>query len=153
MCSKQINSTDSLQQVFTSLTIVTELDFKGEYLFRMGSVVFNLVTSLEFQPIHCAAMLFHFGRTRNVYVATRFILLSSTADSSADSGYVVAPERSGQSEAWAGRNVKRTRKKPSFVPNSRFNRCGMWAHVNINFSSIYMNFILCTLNYFSDAFY
>ena len=84
---------------FNSLTFRTELDFKSEYLFRMCSVVTNLVTSLEFQPIRCATMLFHFGRTRNVYVATRIILLGSTAESSATSVYVVATERSGQSEA------------------------------------------------------
>ena len=84
---------------FNSLTIRTELDFKSEYLFRMCSVVKNLVTSLEFQPIRCATKLFHFGRTRNVYVAIRIILLSSTAESSATSGYVVDTERSGQSEA------------------------------------------------------
>ena len=80
-------------------TKIRERDFKSEYLFRMCSVVTNLVTSLEVQPIRCATMLLHFGRTRNGYVATRFILLSSTAESSATSGYVVAPERSGQSEA------------------------------------------------------
>ena len=82
----------------------------------MCSVVTNLVTSLEFQPVRCATTLFHFGRTRNVYVATRIILLSRTADSSASSGYVVAPERSGQSEAWAGRNEERVRKKPGLFP-------------------------------------
>ena len=54
-------------------------------------------------------MLFHFGRTRDVYVATRIILLSSTAESSATSGYVTATELSGQSEAWASRNVERAR--------------------------------------------
>ena len=71
----------------------------------MCSVVTNLVTSLEFQPIRCATTLFHFGRTRNVYVATRIILLSSTAEGSATSGYVAATERSGQSElveTWNG---------------------------------------------------
>ena len=98
---------------FNSLTIRTELDFKSEYLFRMCSVVTNLVTSLEFQPIRCATKLFHFGRIRNVYVATRIILLSSTAESSATSGYVVAPERFGQIQAWASRNVERAKKKPS----------------------------------------
>ena len=36
------------------------------------------MTSLDFQPIRCATMLFHFGRTRNDYVATRFVFLSST---------------------------------------------------------------------------
>ena len=101
---------------FNNLTIRTELDFKNEYLFRMCSVVTNLVMSLEFQPMRCATMLLHFGRTRNVYVATRIILLSSTAESSATSGYVVATERTGQSEARAGRNVERAKKKPSSFP-------------------------------------
>ena len=89
----------TVQQAFNSSTIRTELEFKNEYLFRMCSVVTNLLTSLEFQPIRCATTLFQLGRTRNVYVATRFILLSSTAESNAKSGSVVAPERSGQSEA------------------------------------------------------
>ena len=84
---------------FTSLTIRKELDFKSEYLFRMCSVVTNLVTSLKFHPIRRGTMLFHYGRTRNVYLATRIILLKSTAESSATGGYVVATERSGQSEA------------------------------------------------------
>ena len=75
------------------------LDFKSEYLFRMCSVVTNLVTSLEFQPIRCATTLFDFGRIRDVYVATRIILLSSTAEGSDTSGYVAATEQSGQSEA------------------------------------------------------
>ena len=76
----------------------------------MCSVVTNLVTSLEFQPILCVTTLFHFGRTRKVYVATRICLLSSIAESTATSGYVVATERSGQSEALAGRSLKRVRK-------------------------------------------
>ena len=79
----------------------------------MCSVVTNPVTSLELQPIRCATTLFHFGWTRNVDVATRIILLISTAESSATSGYVVAAERSGQIEARAGRNVERARKKLS----------------------------------------
>ena len=54
-------------------------------------------------------MLFHFGRTRDVYVATR-IILSSTAEGSATNGFVAATERFGQCEAWAGRNVERARK-------------------------------------------
>ena len=107
----------------TIIAIITERDFKSEYLFRMCSVETNMVTSLEFQPLLCATMLCHFGQTRNGYVATRFILLSSTAESSATSGYVVDPERSGQSEVRASRNVEWTRRKPSFVPNSGFNRC------------------------------
>ena len=75
----------------------------------MGSVVTNLVTSPEFQPIRCATTLFHFGRPWDVNVATRIILLSSTAEGSATSGYVAATEHSGQSEAWAWKNVERAR--------------------------------------------
>ena len=41
-------------------------------------------------------MLCHFGRTCNGYVATRFIPFSSTAESSASSGYVVFQEHSGK---------------------------------------------------------
>ena len=81
------------------LFFITVHDFKCEHLIRMCSVVTNLVTLLAFQPIRCITMLFHFGRTQNDYVATRFILVRSTADSSATGGYVVAPERSGQSKA------------------------------------------------------
>ena len=61
-------------------------------------------------------MLRQFGQTQNGYVATYFILLSSTAASSATSGYVVVPENFGQNEEQAGKNEERTKKKPSFVP-------------------------------------
>ena len=88
---------------------------KSEYLFRTRSVATDLVTSLEFQPIRCAIKLCHFGQTRNGYVATQFILLSSTTASSATSGYVVVTEHFGQNEEPAGSNEERTRKKPSFV--------------------------------------
>ena len=108
----------------------------------MCSVVFNLVTSLDFQPICCATTLFHFRRTRNVFVTTRIILLSSNAESSTTGGYVVDPDRSGQIEASASRNVERTRKKPSFVPNSGFQSM---QHVNMNHFSNCINFILCIL--------
>ena len=91
------------------MTIRTEIDFKSENLFRMCSVVTNLPTSLEFQPNRCATMLFQFGRTRDVYVAARIILFSSTAEGSATSGYAAATERSGQSEAWASKIVERAR--------------------------------------------
>ena len=114
MCSNLSRLTVSTS--FQQSTIITESDFNSEYLFRMCSVVTNLVTSLEFQPIHCATALFHFRRTRNVYVATRFILLSSTAESSAIGGYVIAPERFGQSEARAGRNVEWTKKSLVLFP-------------------------------------
>ena len=89
---------------------------RSEYLFRTRSVATNLVTSLKFQPTRCAIMLCPFGQTRNGYVATYFILLSSTAASSATSGYVVVPERFGQNEKPACSNEERTRKEPSFVP-------------------------------------
>ena len=55
-------------------------------------------------------MLCQFGQKRNVYVATRFILLSSTAVSSATGGYVVVPEHSLQNEEPAYINEERTRK-------------------------------------------
>ena len=61
-------------------------------------------------------MLCQFGRTRNVYVATRIIPLGSTAESSATSGYVAVPEHIRQNEEPACINEERTRKKPSFVP-------------------------------------
>ena len=96
----------------------------------MCRVVTNLVTWLEVQQIRYATMLCQFGRTRNIYVATQLILLSSTAESSATSGYVVAPERSGQSEERADRNVEGTREKPGFVPNGG---CSMYPNANMNF--------------------
>ena len=68
-------------------------------LLRTRSVATDLVTSQKFQPIRCAFTLFHFRRTRDVYVATRIILFSRIADGSATSGYVVATKRSGESEA------------------------------------------------------
>ena len=72
--------------------------------------------SLEFKQIHCATTLCQFGRTRNGYVAAHFILLSSTAESSATSGYVVVPERFGQVEEPASGNEERNKKGPNSVP-------------------------------------
>ena len=85
-------------------------------LLRTRSVATDLVTSQSFQPIRCAFMLCQFGQTRNVYVATRIILLSSTAESSATSGYVAVPEHFLQNGEPACINEKRTKKKPSFNP-------------------------------------
>ena len=85
-------------------------------LLRTRYVATDLVTSQKSQPIRCASMLCQFGRTRNVYVATRFILLSSAAESSATSGYVAVPEPFFQNEEPACINEERIRKKPSFVP-------------------------------------
>ena len=62
-----------------------ERDCKSAYLFRACYVTTNLVTSLEFNPIRCATILCHSGQTRNISVATRFTVFSSTAPSSATS--------------------------------------------------------------------
>ena len=61
-------------------------------------------------------MLCQFEWTRNVYVVTRFFLLSSTAESKATIGYVVVPEYFLQNEKPASINKERTRKKFSFIP-------------------------------------
>ena len=49
-------------------------------------------------------------------MATRIILLSRTAESSATSGYVAVPEHFLKNEEPSVNNEERTRKKPSFVP-------------------------------------
>ena len=85
-------------------------DFKSDYLFRMCSVATNLVTSREFNPIRRATTLCHFERTRNGYVATHFNLFCNSAESSAESGYVVVLERLNQNEEPAGSNKERAKK-------------------------------------------
>ena len=85
-------------------------------LLRTRYVATDLVTSQKSQPMRCAFMLCQFGRTRNVYVATRFTLLSSTAESSATSGYRAIPEHFLQNEETSVDNKERTKKKPGFVP-------------------------------------
>ena len=84
-------------------------------LLRTRYVSTELVTSQKFQPIRFAFMLCQFERTLNVYVANRFILHSSTAKSSATSGYVAIPEHFLQNQEPVCINKERTRKKPSFV--------------------------------------
>ena len=66
-------------------------------LLRTRYVATDLVTSQNFQPIRFAFTLFHFGRTRDVYLVTRTILFSSTAEGSATRGYVVATCHHGRS--------------------------------------------------------
>ena len=66
-------------------------------------------------------MLCHFGRTRNGSVATQFNPASSTATTSATSGYLVAPERFGQIEEPASRNKEGARHNLSSVPESQSN--------------------------------
>ena len=100
------------------MTTITERDFKSEYLLRTCSVATNLATSLKFRPVRCATMLCHFGQTRNASVATHFILLSSTATSSATGAYVDVPDHLEQNEEPAGINKERTKEKHSFVPKS-----------------------------------
>ena len=85
-------------------------------MFRTRFVATNLVTSLEVQKNRSAIMLCHFGQTRNGYVATHFIVLSSTAESSATSGYVVVLRHFGQNEVSGGGKEERIRKRASFVP-------------------------------------
>ena len=85
-------------------------------LLRARYVATDLVTSQNFQPIHSAFMLCQFGRTRNVYVATRIILFSGTAESSATRGYVAVPEHFLQNGEPSFNNVERAKNKPSFVP-------------------------------------
>ena len=80
-----------------------------------------------------------FGRTRNVYVATRFILLSSTVESSATSGYVAVPEQFFQNEEPSINNEERTRKKVYFRSESGLNRC----------NSIIKHVIMIFFDYFS----
>ena len=83
---------DSVNKFAVTITgIIKERDLKSEYLFCMCSVVTNLVTSLEIDWICCATTLCRFGRAPNSYVASQFFLLSTTAESSATSGYVVVP--------------------------------------------------------------
>ena len=80
-----------------------------------------MVTPLESNPIRCATMLCHFAKTRKSYGAPHFILLSSTAEGRATSGYVVVPEHFEQNGEQAGSNKERTRKKPSLLPEVDFN--------------------------------
>ena len=84
-------------------------------MLRTRSCATDLVMSQNLQPIRCAFMLSHLGRTRNIYVATRIILLSTTAENSATGGYVSVPEHFLQNEEPACNNEKRTGKKPTFV--------------------------------------
>ena len=96
----------SLPSIFSYKVYVANTYLPSSYaklgmniLLRTRYVATDLVTLQNFQPIRCAFALFHFGRTRAVYVATRIILLSSIAEGSPTSGYVVATCHHGQSEA------------------------------------------------------
>ena len=117
-------------------------------LLRTRSVATDLVTSQKFRPIRCAFMLCQFGRTRNVYVASRIILLSSTAESSATSGYVAVPEHFLQNEEPACINEERTKKKPGFVPKVDENRSNsITKHVIMIFDEYFSVFYLILLHF------
>ena len=75
-----------------------------------------MVTSLEFNPIDCATILCRFGRTRNGYVDTHFILFSSRAKSEATGDHIAVPERYGQDEEPASIAKERTKNQPSSAP-------------------------------------
>ena len=72
-------------------------------------------------------------------MATRFILLSSIAESSATSGNVAVPEHFLENDEPSVNNVERARKKPSFVPRMDLNR----------FNSITKQVIMIFYEYFS----
>ena len=118
----------------------------------MCSVLTNLVLSLETKPIRCATMQCHFGRTWNGYVATHFILLSSTAKSSAAGGYVGIPEGFGQNENQLVEMRKGLRKNlVLFLAVDLFD--AIWKHMQIWTSSfICLFFILCILLIFGEFF-
>ena len=117
-------------------------------MFRRCSFATNLVTSPEYNPIWCAAMLCHFSQTRNGSVVTHLFLLSN-ATSSATGGYVVVPERFGQHEDPASSTEEWTRKKPSFVTKSLFNRRSELTCIfltnNHDFSSLFQLSLMCLI--------
>ena len=76
----------------------------------MCPIATSLVTSIEINPIGCATTLCIFGQKWNGYEATRSFLLSSTAESTATSGYVVVPQSFGQNEESTSRIEERTKK-------------------------------------------
>ena len=84
---------DSVNNFALSIAAISTVrDFKSEYLLRVLSAVTNQVTSPEFKPIRCPTTLCHFGRTRKSFVVIDYNILSSTAESSVTSGYVVFPD-------------------------------------------------------------
>ena len=105
------------------MTANKELDFKSGHLFRTCYVVTNLVTSLQYNRIGCATILCHFGQTRSGSVATHFILLSSTATSSATGDYEIVRQHFGPNEKLPNRNEERTIYKPSFDAKNATIQC------------------------------
>ena len=86
------------------------------YSYNNRAKITNLVTSLEIRAIRCVTTLCHFGQTWNGYVATHFILLIISAETTATNGYSVNPERFGQNEEPAIEMRNRLAKGPVFSP-------------------------------------
>ena len=120
-----------------------------DILLRTRSVATDLVTSLQIQPNRCAFMLRQFRRTQYVYVATRFILLSSTAESSATSGYVAVRGNIFSKLRNQPVLTRNGLKKAYFPSKSEFNRCNsILKHVIMIFYEYFSVFYL-TLVHFS----
>ena len=101
-------------------------------MFRACSVATSLVTSLNFNPIHCPTSLRQFGQLRNGCVVTHFINFSSTTTISVTSEYVSVPGCIGQNEEPASRNDKQAMNNPSSTPKAHLNevqydRMYIWA--------------------------
>ena len=105
------------------MTVIIERDYRSEYLFNTRSVVTNMVTSLEFNPIRCATTLCHFGQTWIASVVNHSFLRCSVATSKATGNYVAVLEQFSQNEDTTSSIKERTRGKPTFVRKSKFNRC------------------------------
>ena len=74
-------------------------------------------------------------------MATHFILLCSTATSSATSGYVVVPEYFVKKEEPAGSNEELTERKPDFVPKVDLFNATVFPSMNIGFSMIILVYL------------
>ena len=81
-------------------------------------------------------------------MATRFVLLSSTAERSATSGHVAVPEHFLQNDEPTVNNVERARKKPSFVPKTEINQCNsITKHVIMIFYDYFSVFYLILVHF------
>ena len=81
----------------------------------MCFVATNPAISLEFESNPLCYYALSFWTSTERLRSHPLILLSSTAESSLTSSYVVVPERFGQNEEPAASNKERARKKPSLV--------------------------------------
>ena len=100
------------------MTAKKQLDFKSENFFPKFSVTTNLVTSVKFNPIHCATIICHFGLTWKGSEANLFILLSRTVTNSAKGGYVVVLEHFAQNDELPRRKENDPRASLNLIPKS-----------------------------------